>query len=158
MEGTEAATSDTESVLSAAALWREHLSQRHTAWHVFKAELQRVSTEVCTLHGQLMVGVDSRPFGEFVGDLSALQAQLEVRKGKFGEGRIGVLACVREEVEMDVLCKWQLINLTTWREWIGIVIANTLPLETSLADRIGANVVVQTGYGEVRTGDSKELM
>jgi len=86
VEGTEAATSDTESVLSAAALWREHLSQRHTAWHVFKAELQRVSAEVCTLHGQLMVGVDSRPFGKFVGDLSALQAQLEVRKGRFGEG------------------------------------------------------------------------
>ena len=105
MEGTEAATSDTESVLSAAALWREHLSQRHTAWHVFKAELQRVSAEVCTLHGQLMVGVDSRPFGEFVGDLSALQAQLEVRKGRFGEGgRISVLACAREEIEMNGLC------------------------------------------------------
>lgn len=128
MEGTKAATSDTESVLSAAALWREHLSQRHTAWHVFKVELQRVSAEVCTLHGQLMVGVDSRPFGEFVGDLSALQAQLEVRKGGLGEGMIRSLACAREEVETDVLCKWQVVNWKTWREWLGIVIANTFHL------------------------------
>ena len=79
VEGTEATTSDTESLLSAGESWRKRLSQRHSAWHVFKSELQRVSTEVCTLHGQLMVGVDSRPFGEFVVDLTALLAQLEVR-------------------------------------------------------------------------------
>ena len=38
-----------------------------------------------------MVGVDSRPFGEFVGDLTALLAQLEVRmrwEGK-DEGQFG---------------------------------------------------------------------
>ena len=81
VEGTEAATADTESLLSAAVAWREQLSQRHSAWHVFKFELQRVSAEVCDIHGQLTVGVDSRPFGDFVGDLTALQAQLQVRMG-----------------------------------------------------------------------------